>query len=341
METMKVVAITEVRKAELVEKPIPKPKEDWALVKILSAPMCTEYKSWLNPGRLPIEGMGHEAAGEVVEVAQPCKVEVSDRVVVQPGTHACGECSLCLSGWYIHCQSSKYRGFVKNYGTYTQYIAAPSWVLSPIPDDVSIDHASLAVCGLGPTFNALKYMNLNAFDTVLITGSGPVGIGGLINAKYLGARVIVVEKAAWRREKAKELGADLVLNPADEDVLKRIMEFTDSVGVDCAVECAGDSVEAERLCIGATRRRGKVSFVGECSEDFAIRVSPDLIRKGLTLYGSWHYNLADYPDMLKVIRNSPLIDKHITHTFPLTRIQEAMETRASLKTGKVILKPWE
>lgn len=341
METMKVAAIIGVRKAELVDRPIPTPKEDWALVKILSAPMCTEYKSWNNPGKVPIVGMGHEAAGEVVEVAQTCNAEVGDRVVVQPGTHACGECSLCLSGWYIHCQSRRYRGFVQNYGTYAQYLAAPSWALSPIPDDVSIDRASLAVCGLGPTFNALKTMNVNSFTTLLITGFGPVGMGGLINAKYLGARVIVVEKNLWRMERARELGADLVLDSNDKDVLQRIVEFTDSVGVDCAVECTGESVEAERLCVDATRRRGIVSFVGECSKDFAIHVSPDLIRKGLTLYGAWHYNRADYSDVLKVIHNSPLIEKHITHKFALTKIQEAMETRASLNTGKVILKPWE
>lgn len=339
MEMMKVASITGVRKAELVEKPIPRPKEDWALVKIFSAPMCTEYKSWLNPRSIPIVGMGHEAAGEVVEVAQPCKVEVGDRVLVQPGT-PCGKCSLCISGEYIHCENP-YRGFVRNYGTYAQYIVKPSWLLSPIPDHVSYDCASLAVCGLGPSFNALENMNVNVFCTLMITGFGPVGMGGLINAKYRGARVIVVEKTAWRREKAREMGADLVLDPADNDVLEKIKEFTDSVGVDCAVECAGDSVEAERLCIDATRRRGKVSFIAECREDFSIKVSPDLIRKGLTLYGVWHYNLSDYPHILEVLQNSPLIDKHITHTFPLTRIQEAMEVRASSKTGKVVLKPWE
>ena len=88
-------------KAGLVEKPIPTPKEDFVLVKVHVVPMCTEWKAFKS-GQVG-EGFGHEAAGEVVEDAQPGRVQVGDRVVVQP-QYACGKCSLCLIGEFIHCR---------------------------------------------------------------------------------------------------------------------------------------------------------------------------------------------------------------------------------------------
>ena len=81
METMKRAAITGVRQAMLLDAPMPEPKEDWVLVKVHAVPLCTEYKNWLT-GK---EYGGHEAAGEGVQVAQPGKVKVGDRVVVMPG----------------------------------------------------------------------------------------------------------------------------------------------------------------------------------------------------------------------------------------------------------------
>ena len=150
----------------------------------------------------------------------------------------------------------------------------------------------------------------------------------------------MAESIPWRVARAKEMGADHVLDPRDEGIIHQIKDLTDGKGVDCALDCAGN-VQAERLCIDATRRKGKVAFVGECGEDLPIRVSPDLIRKGLTLIGSWHYNLKDYPLVMKVIRESPLIDLLISHILPMSKIQEAFELSASRETAKVILKPWE
>jgi len=337
---MKKAVILGKRKAGLIDVPVPEPKEDWVLVKVHAAPMCTEYKAFLNGDQAL---MGHEAAGEVVKVAQPGRVEAGDRVVVMPQL-PCGKCPLCVSGDYIHCENNyDYREFTGTTGdnaTMAQYVLKPSWLLPRIPDGVSYEHASLACCALGPTFNAMQGMQVGAFDTVLITGAGPVGLGGIVNARYRGARVIVVEMEPWRQEKARDLGAHLVLHPQDESVLDQIIEYTGGRGVDAAVDCSG-STQAQRLCIDATRRKGRVTFVGECGEELVIKASADLIRKGLTLMGAWHYNLADFPRVMQVIQNSPVIDGLISHTFPLREIQQAMETCASHKTAKVILKPWE
>jgi threonine dehydrogenase-like Zn-dependent dehydrogenase len=183
-------------------------------------------------------------------------------------------------------------------------------------------------------------MNVSASDTVLITGAGPVGLGGVINAKYRGARTITVERIPYRQQKAKDLGADLVLDPDDPEIRAKIMQYTGSVGVDACLETAG-VVEAQRLCLDITRRRGQIALIGECSDDLAIKVSPDFIRKGITLMGQWHYNLNGTFKIMKVISESPVIDKLITHVFPFNRVQEALEIGASHNCGKIILKPWE
>ncbi|MCC6446045.1 MAG: zinc-binding dehydrogenase [Armatimonadetes bacterium] len=110
--------------------------------------------------------------------------------------------------------------------------------------------------------------------------------------------------------------------------------------MDCALDCSG-YVPAERLCIEAARRKGKVAYVGECGDPLPVRVSPDLIRKGLTVIGSWHYNLNDFSLIMKVIQESSLIPLLISHVIPMSQIQKAFELSASHETAKVILKPWE
>jgi len=339
METMKRAAITGVKQTMLLDTPIPEPKEDWVLVKVHAVPLCTEYKGWLNGN----DYSGHEAAGEVVKVAQPGKVKVGDRVVVMPGA-PCGKCSYCISGEYIHCQhmlnSAEFSGLKHGGDTHVQYLIKQDWLLVPIPEGISYERASLACCGLGPTFGAMENMNVSAFDTVLITGGGPVGLGGAINAKYRGARTILVEPIPYRQQKAKELGADLVLDSNDPEIRTKIMQYTGSIGVDACIDTAG-VVESQRLCMDVTRRKGQIALVGECGDDLAIKASPDFIRKGIVLMGQWHYNLNGVFKIMKVICNSPVVEKLITHIFPMSRIQEALEISASHNCAKIILKPWE
>jgi L-iditol 2-dehydrogenase len=341
MGTMKKVVIVGEREASVVDVPIPKAREDWVLVKIQVAPMCTEYKSFVAGYRS--EFLGHEAAGEVVDIAQPGKVKVGDRVVVMP-QYPCGKCPLCLAGDYIYCQNTvdfnAFTGSPEGRATMAQYLLKPDWLLVPVPEGMSYEHASMACCGLGPTFGVMEEILVDAFDTVLITGLGPVGLGGVINARHRGARVIGVDSNPWRAERALALGAEVVIDPGDADAVKKILNLTGGRGVDKAVDCAG-VVAAHRLCIDATRRRGAVGFVGESSADTPLKISPDMIRKGLTLRGSWHYNLKDTPKIMDIIaQNSPNLDLLISHHFALTEVQQAWELQATGQCGKVLLHPW-
>lgn len=337
---MQVAAITGKRQAQLVERETPRAWGDVVVVKIHVTPMCTEYKLYRD-GHVT-DMLGHEAAGEVVEVAQPGRVKVGDRVVVMP-QYPCGTCRYCLAGDYVYCLDNldilRLTGNSAGTATYAQYILKQDWLLIPIPDDMSYEHASMACCGLGPTFGAMQRLEVNAYDTVLITGMGPVGLGGVVNAVYRGAKVIAVEPHPYRRNLALELGAIAAIDPNDPTAMEQVLSLTDGKGVDKAVECAG-TPEAQRFMIDAVRRRGQVAFVAEAGE-FTVHVSNDLLRKGLVVHGIWHWNLADAPRMMQTIRAmGHLLDKMITHRFPLSRVQDAWELQLTGNCGKVLLYPW-
>jgi L-iditol 2-dehydrogenase len=338
---MKKLAITGERQAKIVRVADPTPKDDWVVVKVHAAPMCAEFKDF-DHGRRG-EHLGHEAAGEVVAVAQPGRVRVGDRVVVMP-SFPCGKCELCLTGNYIYCRSpldfKAIHGSLDGSGTMAQYLLQRDWLLVPIPDGMTYEHASMACCGLGPSFEAFEQMQVDAYDTVLITGLGPVGLGAVINATQRGARVIAVASNPYRAQVARDLGAALVFDQHDPDVRARIIDATKGKGVDKSLDCAG-AVQAHRLCIETTRRVGKVAFVGESSADTPMRVSPDLIRKGLQLMGVWHYNLGGTPKMMRTIQQASCqIDRLISHTFSLDEAQAAFETQLTRQSAKVVLKPW-
>jgi threonine dehydrogenase-like Zn-dependent dehydrogenase len=330
-----------VRTAELIEVPDPRPKDDWALVKVHVTPMCTEYKAFAAGHK--VEQLGHEAVGEVVAIAQPGRVKVGDRVIVLP-QFPCGRCALCLAGEYVYCEDSydfaSVHGTADGSATYAQYLLKPDWLLHSIPEGMSYERASLTGCALGPSFGAFRRMDLTALDTVLICGAGPVGLGAVVNAFFFGARPLVVESVPYRVQRAREMGVEHVLDPGDPDIVRKIRALTGGRGVDCAVDCAG-AVAAQRVCLEATRRRGRIAFVGECHEPLPITASPDLIRNGFTLHGCWHYNRQHVSAILQVIERSPLTELLVSHVLPMGKIREALELSASHKTAKVLLKPWE
>lgn len=336
MVTMQRAAIMGPEEAEIHTVPVPDPRPGWALVKILAAPMCTEYKDWRD-GRIA-PGLGHEASGEVVDVSDCRRIAVGDRVVVHP-LWACGSCELCDAGDYIYCEHQLLEEGDPADATMAQFIRKPEWLLSPFPSTLSFDHAALACCALGPTFGAMERLGIRPSDVVLLTGMGPVGLGGVVNARYRGARCIAVESAPWRRAKAAELGADLVLDPNDPDIRPQIRAFTDGRGVDAAVDCSG-AAQAHRLGVDMVRRRGSIAWVGESAMDTPIQASRDLIGKGLRLIGNWHYHRSLFPAVIDVIRRSDRAAGLISHALPLGDIQSAFRAIAAQETAKVILRPW-
>ncbi|MDA0711973.1 MAG: zinc-binding dehydrogenase, partial [bacterium] len=155
-----------------------------------------------------------------------------------------------------------------------------------------------------------------------------------------GARVIAADVTPYRRDIATRLGADEVVDPSDSRALAAILDWTRGRGPDKALDCSG-AVAAHRLCIDAVRRKGQVAFVGECSDDTPIRISQDMIRKGIALIGSWHYNRKDVEKVMQVVTaHSEKMDQLISHRFAINDVQAAWELQASGLCAKVMLEPW-
>lgn len=336
---MQVAAITGVRQAAIIEQPEPQIAGNFVRIKIHSAPMCTEVHGYRD-GQIS-DCLGHEAAGEVVAIAQPGLVAVGDRVVVMP-QYGCGQCELCRSGDHIHCQSpvDPYAVCCTSTGraTYAQYCIKQDWLLVRIPAGLSYDHASMACCGLGPTFTAMERMGVNALTTVLVSGLGAVGLGAVVNARTRGARVIALEPHPYRAALAMQLGALAVVNPTDSTVLQQIKELTQGRGADVAIE-ASNQPSAPALLVEAVRPRGQIACVAWSGALPAGRI----LAKGLTIHGAWHWNhLTSAQRMFQTISAAqPLLDQLITHTFPLRQVQEAWELQLTGACGKVILHPWQ
>lgn len=336
---MDVVSITGPGKCEVSEASKPEVRENFCLVKIIVAPMCTEYHDYKKG--VPSDCLGHEAVGEVVEIGPLAScVKVGDRVAVMP-TYPCGKCCFCRTGNYIYCQNGinplEICDSKTGVATYAQYCIKQDWLLLPIPEDISYEHAAMTCCGLGPTFGAMQNLNVSSFDTVLITGLGPVGLGGVINGVYRGAKIIVADLQAQRREAAMELGAFAAVDSASPEALKQIRDLTGGLGVDKAIDCTGIPA-AQKFTIGAVRRMGHVGFVGWGGHIEMGNMVPD----GKTFQGCWHWNLNDSFKIFKVIKDSAsLIDKQITHIFPMSKVKDAWELQLSGNCGKILLKPWE
>lgn len=335
---MKVVRITGPRECALVDRPDPRIAGNYVRIKIDAAPMCTEVAAYRR-GDIT-EDLGHEAAGEVVEIAQPGRVKVGDRVVVMP-QNGCGVCDLCLAGEHIRCRSPRDPlaecGSETGRATYAQYCIQQDWLLVRVPDDLSIEHASMACCGLGPTFNACQRMNVNSRDTVLVTGLGAVGLGAVVNSRVRGARVIGVESNTWRANLALRLGASDVIDPGDPDAVERILSLTGGHGADKSIE-ASSAESAPAFLVRATRINGEITTVGWGGPVNAR----DLCARGITFRPAWHWNhLRDSRAMRDSIYAArDLLDIMITHRMPMSRVQEAWELQSTGECGKIVLDPW-
>ena len=332
---MRAAAITAPGRVEITDQRRPSASGDLVVVKILVAPMCTEFKN-RNAG-LVTASVGHEAAGVVVDAGSSTRVRVGDRVAVMPH-YGCGACGDCLAGDHMHCVAQRdvlaETGQPHGTGSYAQYVLKPDWLLAPVPDDISLTHAAFACCGLGPTFAALQRMHVGALDTLLVSGCGPVGLGAVVQGAVRGARVLAIETHPYRAQLARDLGAERVLDPSTEDVPAIVHELTGG-GADAGVETSGAPTAARTLALSA-RRRSQVSFISW--NDIEL---PALVPLGLTLHGIWHWNhLTMAPQMWATIRKArPLLDTMLTHVLPLEDVAAAMDLQQSGRCGKVFLLP--
>jgi len=312
------------------------PADDWVLARIRVSGICgTDLRHWKkHEPDLACKIMGHEMAGEVVEVGSAVKnVKPGDRVVIET-LLGDGTCDWCRVQQYNLCPNLYKVRMETVSRAFAEYVAGPATKFHLLPDHVSFEEATVldtfSVC-----LHAQQQSGLKINDKVAIIGAGPIGIGQLQLAKLSGAEVIVADVVDSSLAIAKELGADDVINTSNEDAAAKILELTGGRGVDIAFECVGGEhmEETLQLATEVTRIGGKVIIVGGFEKGkMPITLDWQRLQMGqIQLIFSASYAFWDiYPEMtmcLDLLSKGMLnARKMITHSFPLTEINEAFET---------------
>lgn len=319
-----------------------KPNE--VLIKVLATSICGtdvhiyKWDKWSANRVLPPNIMGHEFSGQVIKVGTDVtKVKLGD--VVSSETHlVCGTCEFCKRGEYHICENTQIIG-VDTDGCFAEYIKMPEFNL--IVNNMDIDPAYLSI--QEPLGNAVHTMlHFDIIDkTVAIVGCGPIGLMGVNIAKAMNSKkIIAIEINPYRIELAKKLGAHVVINPLEENVVQRVLEETNGKGVDVVCEFSGNksAIESSFKYIKAG---GKMSMLGITPDLIEFDLSNDFIFKGITMYGVIGRLLFEtWNQVTSLIKNHKLdLDLLITHKLPLKEVEKGMEIMISGNSGKVVLIP--
>ncbi|MBP1157293.1 MULTISPECIES: zinc-binding dehydrogenase [unclassified Paenibacillus] len=343
--TMKAVLFPGDRKVEVKEVPIPTPGSHEVLIRMKASAICRSDMSlyYGNQGVVGDAGKsgcvhpGHEPAGEIVEVGEGVtRFKTGDRVAVYLAI-GCGECGHCRSGYKMFCKEWKCIGFDQHGGD-ADYMVVPAENCMRIPDGMSYVTAAVSTDAVGTLYHAQKRLAINGRDTLVIFGLGPMGGAGVMVAKGLGATVIAVDMLDERLEVAKELGADYTIN-AKTNVLEQIMEITKGRGADAGIDCSGSPI-AQNTVLDSLRAHGRAAFIGE-GKEVTIKPSEQLIRKQITLMGSWYFPIFEYDEITKFIMDKGLpVEKLVSHTFKLEEAETAFRMFDERKTEKAVF-VWE
>lgn len=319
-----------------------KPNE--VLIKVLATSICGtdvhiyKWDKWSAKRVSPPNIMGHEFAGKVLKIGSGVtKVKVND--IVSSETHlVCGTCEFCKRGEYHICENTKIIG-VDTDGCFAEYIKMPEFNL--IVNNMDIDPKFLSIQEpLGNAVHTMLHFDIKDKD-IAIVGCGPIGLMGVNIAKAMHSKkIIAIEINPYRIELAKKLGAHVVINPLEEDVIKRVLEETNGRGVDVVCEFSGNksAIESSFKYIKAG---GKMSMLGITPDLIKFDLSNDFIFKGITMYGVIGRILFETWDQVTaLIKNHQLdLDLIVTHTLPLKDVKKGMEIMISGNSGKVVLIP--
>jgi threonine dehydrogenase-like Zn-dependent dehydrogenase len=247
----------------------------------------------------------------------------------------CGQCKYCRVGYAQLCLADhKTYGFNANGGN-APYLHAPASTMVRLTDELTYPEGAAVACGTGTAYMALKRLDVSGRDTLAVFGQGPVGLSATMLGAAMGARVIGVDVSTERLEMAREYGATETIDARAQDPVQAILELTHSEGADAALDATGNP-EARVNAVKCARIFGRVCFVGE-GNTTTFDVSPQIIHKQLTIYGSWTFSTVGLEECARFIadRRVPL-KKLITHTFPIEQAPEAFALFETGKTGKVV-----
>ena len=314
------------------------------LIRVRHAGVCGtdlhiwEWDGWAAGRLRPPVVVGHEFAGEVVELGSEARaaglLEVGDLVTAE-GHIVCGHCLQCRTGSAHLCQRTQVIGVDRD-GAFAEYITMPVsnvMRLDGIPTEIGA-----IMDPLGNAVHTVLEADVPG-STVLVIGCGPIGCFAVGVARAAGASLVLASDYNPRRlDIARCMGAHVVLNPAEDDVVARARELTKGDGVDLVCEMSGHP-SGHAQAFAAARLGGRVNLLGTPSQPTQVDFARDVIFKGLTLYGvSGRKLYRTWDQMRRFLRTGQLDPRPVlTHRFPLARIAEAIQVIKEGQAGKVIL----
>ena len=323
---MKAAVYQGAQRFEVKDIPMPEPGPGQVLVKVNRSAICgTDVHAFMYDIALVGSVIGHEIAGEIASVGPDVdRWSVGQRVVAGGGDMPEGIQSPTRADPRYNYRTMGFGDSVN--GGYAEYQLLPEWRPTLIPDNVPDEVATLTEpCSVA--VNAVRRSAIKLGDTVAILGAGPIGMFCIQAALNAGAtRVLVSEPASARAAAALQLGADVVINPLEEDVVARLVELTGGLGPDVTFDCAGLGPTLDQA-FDATRRAGQVILVAVPWEPLTIGPADWMAREV-----DFRTSFASHPEDWRIaldlfatgrISTAPLLSE--ASFINLDEIQEAFE----------------
>ena len=335
------------RKLELQEFPDPSPGPGEVVLAIKASGMCgSDLKLYRSPPGEAMREMGLGDADAVIAGHEPCGVVVAVGAGVNPkrawvGQRAavhhyrgCGACPHCSTGWMQLCVEGVAEVYgVTGHGAHAPYMKCPAATLVTLRDELSFPAGAAIACGTGTAWGALQRLGLSGDQTIAVFGQGPVGLSATLIGSSLGARVIALDVSDERLARAREFGAAESINPMATDPVAAIRALTHGLGAHAALD-ASSSPEARRQTVQCVRTWGKACYVGEGGE-VTLDVSRDLLRRQVTLIGSWTFSTNGQKDCTDFVADRGIdLDRLFTHRWRLEQADEAYRVFDKQTSGK-------
>ena len=367
-----VLTIPEPKKFELVEKPFPKIKAGYAVVKNDYAGVCLEgtriwtrhdFEKFYGGGQSDYpDGLGHESVGVVEEVMPGSNFKPGDRVIIYQGDH-CGHCHACLNGLSpTYCSSNTFppKTGMTRVGlaglqdwcesesggwSMAHYRVAHEANLQKIPDSLDFKYAQAANCSVGVGWSNQELMDMRPGSTVLVGGVGFITMGHVIAALHRNCTIIALIRNKYREDILSKMGVEHFIDPNDNEWLEKVKALTyNGQGVDYAIDGSGHPSYQEK-CLQATVPYGKINFSGHIpGQSFPLKNLDHIIDPGNTIMGQHDVNARDRETLVRMLCNPTVqknIDAMVTHVFPMSKAGEAFDVQVSKQCGKIFLRPWE
>lgn len=329
---------------EEIDKPSVGPRD--VLVNVRAASICGSDVHHLS-GELPIEDerrpltLGHEGAGIVVETGDTVtSFEEGDQVTINY-VISCGNCDPCLRGYDNRCRSRKSIGSDLD-GTFAEYIVLPARSAIKLPEAISYELGSIASCAISTAFHAVERAELEKGDTVVVFGVGGVGLHAVLLASLsLSQTVIAVDPLDAKLDVAEEYGADVTINPDEENATEVIRGLTDGYGADVTLECSGSPLALEQAieAINGTNRFASGTAVSVGYQPSEIKATYWGLREGQLLVAGDHTR-SELRRLMKLLESKRLnLTDSISSTTELGDINDSIAQVNKGTAGRLIIEP--